>query len=144
MAHSWEFWPEEHVPEASASPGEIPEARFQGPSLGTPSHIPGLWTPEIWVMLGFSEPSIWPEKSESLCCISCYELLLLLFVSVFSQNTPRAYVRHTGMHMLLHKQSLTGTYAACIHMPDYRSWEDKSTSPSLPHIPVIYRCAGSQ
>ncbi|XP_057174907.1 serine/threonine-protein kinase receptor R3 isoform X2 [Ursus arctos] len=117
-AHSWAFWPWEHVPEVSASPGEIPEGRFQGRSLGTPSHIPGLWTPEIWVVLGFPEPSIWPGKSESLCYISCYELLLLLSAFVFSHNTPQAYIRHThvctqthtGMHMLPHKHILTDTY----------------------------------
>lgn len=109
VAHSWEFWPEEHVPEVSASPAGIPEARFQGPSLGTPSHIPGLWTPKIWVMLGFSEPSIWPEKSESLCCISCYELLLLLFVFVFSQNTPHSYVRHTHVYVNTYRRTHAST-----------------------------------
>ncbi|XP_045868715.1 serine/threonine-protein kinase receptor R3 isoform X1 [Meles meles] len=75
VTHSGEFWPREHVPEVFASPGEVPEDGVQGSSLGT-SSIPGLWTPEIWVMLGCSEPSLWPEKSESLSCISCCELSL--------------------------------------------------------------------
>lgn len=51
-AHSWEFWPREHVPEVSASPAWIPEERCQGTSLGPPSHIPGLRTPRD---LGYSE-----------------------------------------------------------------------------------------
>lgn len=89
VADSWAFWPREHVPEVSASPGEIPEGRFQGPSLGTPSHIPGLWIPEIWAVLGYPEPSIWPGKSVSLCYVSCYELLLLCLLLCFLKTLHR-------------------------------------------------------
>ncbi|XP_022375391.1 serine/threonine-protein kinase receptor R3 isoform X2 [Enhydra lutris kenyoni] len=112
VAH-WEFWPQEHVPEVFASPGEVPEDRVQSPSLGTPSPIPGLWTPEIWVMLGCSEPSLWPEKSESLSCISCYELSLLLFVFVFFSK-PSTCIRKTHTHVYIntyrHAHASTQTY----------------------------------
>lgn len=90
VAHSWAFWPWEHVPEVSASPGEIPEGRFQGRSLGTPSHIPGLWTPEIGWFWDFQNlPSGLESQSLSATFLAmnfCCCCLLLCFLTTLRRH----------------------------------------------------------
>lgn len=88
-------WSTVGVSGASAPDGRILGARFQGTSLATPSHTPGVWSPrDPLVNLGFSEPFTLPEKSGIPYCISCYEVFAVVGFYLFSKHPLYFYKTH--------------------------------------------------